>query len=172
MRLVDFRRVASLALVMATAPAMAGLFSDAPEGGYPELPVQPAPSFNADKTIAIDLRPGSGIALGIDPATITVESDGIVRYVAVARSTGGTAVTAMYEGVRCSTAEVKVYARSYGDGAWRPVDEPKWQSLYDAGPSRTSLPIARAGVCQDASSGGTPRKIVQNLSNDVLRTSP
>jgi len=169
---VKYRRMALALSVALAAPAMAGLLNSAPEGGYPEIETPPAPAFSIDKTIEIPQRPGGNIRLGIDPTTITVESDGVVRYVAVARSTSGDAITAFYEGIRCTTAEVKMYARHFADGGWRPVAEPKWQSLYDPAPQRTSLPIAKAGICQDASSGGSARQIVQNLQNDLLRYRP
>jgi len=165
-------RALCLLATLACAPAFAGILTGAPEGGYPELPTPPVPAFDANKTIAIALRPDSNIAMGIDPATITVESDGIVRYVSVARSTTGNAVTATYEGIRCTTAEVKLYARHSIDGGWRPVAEPKWQSLYDAGPARYSLPIAKAGICRDASAGGSAPQIVLNLRSDLLRLAP
>ena len=164
-----------LALALASlvaAPAFAGFFTIAPEGGYPEITAPPPPAFSIDKTIGIAMKPGGSIALGIDPETITTESDGIVRYVAVARSTSGGAITAMYEGIRCATAEVKLYARHFADGGWRPVADPQWQSLYDPGPQATSLRIAKAGICQDAASGGSAPRIVLNLRNDLLRDSP
>lgn len=169
---VKYRRIALALSVALAAPAMAGLLDIVPEGGYPEIATPPAPAYSIDKTIDIAQRPGGNIRLGVDPATITVESDGVVRYVAVARSTNGDAITAFYEGVRCTTAEVKIYARHFADGDWRPVSDPKWQSLFDPGPQRTSLAIAKAGICQDASVGGSARQIVLNLQNDLLRYRP
>lgn len=173
---VKYRRLALALPAFLAAPAMAGLLTGLltgpPEGGYPEIATPPAPAFSIDKTIEIPSRPESNVRLGIDPATVTVESDGVVRYVAVARSISGDAVTAFYEGVRCTTAEVKMYARHFVDGGWRPVSDPKWQSLYDPGPQRTSLAIAKAGICQDASAGGSAPQIVQNLRNDLLRYRP
>ncbi|MCZ2499070.1 hypothetical protein GN316_20125 [Xylophilus sp. Kf1] len=168
----DYRRLAAVLSFALSAPAMAGLLTGAPEGGYPEIATPPPPAFSIDKTIDVALRPGGNVRLGIDPATVTVESDGVVRYVSVARSTSGDAITAIYEGVRCTTAEVKIYARHFADGGWRPVADPQWQSLYDPGPQRTSLPIAKSGICQDASAGGSARQIVQNLRNDTLRYRP
>ena len=172
MRLADFRPLLAWGLLALAGPALAGLLNGEPEGGYPENPTPTAPAFDVAKAIPIALSASSSIAMGIDPATITVESDGIVRYVAIARSTAGNAVTATYEGIRCATAEVKVYARHYPDSGWRDVTEPKWQSLYDNGPMRYSMPIAKAGICRDASSGGSAAQIVLNLRNDLLRLNP
>jgi len=167
-------RLVAMALVSLTAagPAFAGLLSGAPEGGYPELPVQAAPRFNPDKLITIDDTTGNAIVIGIDPATISSDSDGVVRYVSVARTRNGSAMTAMYEGIRCATAEVKLYARHFTDGDWKPVNEPVWQSLSDGGAPRQSMKIAKAGICQDAAPGGTNRRIIEVLQNDLMRRGP
>ncbi|WPB57683.1 CNP1-like family protein [Xylophilus sp. GOD-11R] len=159
-----------LAALLMAGSASAGLLFT-PEGGYTELPIKPAPPFNPDKTIPLDKRVGTTLEIGIDPTTITSDSDGVVRYVLVARSSSGT-TTAMYEGIRCATAEVKQYARHFTDGGWRPVTDPKWGSLYDGGTARYSLIAAQSGICQDASAGGTAQKIIQNLSSDILRRVP
>ena len=55
------------------------------------------------------------IKFGIDPDSLTISKDGIVRYVVVAAAESGSR-TAMFEGIWCRTGEVKVYARSGSDG--------------------------------------------------------
>ncbi|MES2186539.1 MAG: CNP1-like family protein [Pseudomonadota bacterium] len=164
--------LACTGLLLCTGPATAGVLMGPPEGGYKEDAAPPPPAYSIDKTIPIELPPGSNLSFGVDPETVTLGADGIVRYVVVARSTAGSAVSASYEGIRCASAEVKVYARHYTDGNWRPVAEPVWQSLYDAAPSRASLPIAKAGACQDASPNGSPRQIIQDLKGNALYRRP
>jgi len=160
-----------LALVLAS-PATAGLLVGVPEGGYPELPTPPAPTFDPERIITIEDKIGSAIVMGVDPATISSDSDGVVRYVSIARTRNGSTMTATYEGVRCASAEVKLYARHYTDGVWRPVAEPQWQSLYDGGAPQQSLKIAKAGICQDAAPGGTSRRIIDTLRNEMTRRGP
>lgn len=52
----------------------------------------------------------------IDPASISVGNDGVVRYTLVARSAAG-ARNVSYEGMRCSTGEMRLYALGR-DGGW------------------------------------------------------
>jgi hypothetical protein len=164
--------MAAVVSVAVAGPAVAALFGGPPEGGYTELPVQAPPVFNPDKIITIDDKIGSAIVMGVDPATISSDTDGVVRYVSVAKTRNGSTMTAMYEGIRCATAEVKLYARHFTDGDWKPVQEPRWQSLYDSGSPQQSMKIAKAGICQDAAPGGTSRRIVDVLQNDLMRRGP
>jgi hypothetical protein len=53
----------------------------------------------------------------IDGASLAVGEDGVVRYVLVARSAQG-AESVSFEGMRCSTREVRIYAIGTGDGGW------------------------------------------------------
>ncbi|XAH22540.1 CNP1-like family protein [Xylophilus sp. GW821-FHT01B05] len=171
----DFRPTAALlactaALLLLAGPATAGLLMDS-ENQPPELPTPPAPDFRTTQLLPIPMTGATTIRIGVDPSTITIGKDGIVRYVAVASSATGNATSAMYEGIRCSTAEVKLYARHYADSGWRPVEEPSWVSLYE-GRVRYSLAIAKAGVCQDASANGSPAQIIRSMRNDPLYTTP
>jgi hypothetical protein len=86
------------------------------------------------------------LKIGVDPATVSVGDDGVVRYVVVMRNAAGS-VTAAYEGVRCTTDEVKTYARSNGMGGWTTVADPQWKSLTDNMPSRHAHAITRQGAC-------------------------
>lgn len=56
----------------------------------------------------------------IDPASIAVGPDGVVRYTLVARSPAGYA-NITYEGIRCSTLSYKVFAHG-NDGKWTERD--------------------------------------------------
>ena len=53
----------------------------------------------------------------IDGASLAVGEDGVVRYVLVARSAQG-AESVSFEGMRCSTSEVRIYAVGTSDGSW------------------------------------------------------
>lgn len=99
--------------------------------------------------------PGSELRIGVDPQSVSIGSDGVMRYVMVARSPSG-AVNAAYEGIRCETGEVKVYARHYPDSGWKPVAKPEWQKLLAGAAQRHALAIARNGLC---SSDGRKRSV-------------
>lgn len=154
-----YRRL--LALVLAGAAAAASAQLSEPDPDWKELEVPPPPALRTQGLIPIEM-PGSSLRFGVDPASVSVGEEGIVRYVVVARSTTGT-VNAIYEGMRCSTAEVKVYARHNPDSGWVPAPRAEWQPVHSTPNSRYSLQIARNGVCLGGSPNGSPERIVRDL---------
>lgn len=136
------RRFLALVLAGAAGIASAQLLPTDPD--WQEQQVPPPPPLRTSGLIELEMR-GSTLRFGVDPASIAIGADGIVRYVVVATSPTGT-VNAMYEGVRCTSAEVKVYARHNPDSGWVP-GKGDWQPLHQAPNSRHSLQIARNGAC-------------------------
>lgn len=141
-----------------SATAMAQLAPEDPD--WKELEAPPPPAFNLDKLIAYDGTAGSGLVYAIDPTTLVVGSDGIVRYVLVASSATGTR-NIMYEAIRCATGEVKTYAR-YNANAWSVVERPEWRSIF-GGNARYSLRFARAGGCDNAAAPVSADSVVRSL---------
>ncbi|MBS0454773.1 MAG: hypothetical protein JSS14_26035 [Proteobacteria bacterium] len=150
--------VALPVLVLAQA-ASAQVFTDL---DWKESPVPPAPEFDARRMIEIDMPRVYDLKYGVDPKTLAITSDGVVRYVAIAKSTGpGAAVNAFYDGVRCATGEIKTYARYSGD-SWHPVENPEWVSLNLA-KTRYSLALARQALCRSAAPRLTTDEMVRAL---------
>ena len=94
----------------------------------------------------MDMPSYVSLRFGVDPATLVITTDGIVRYVKVAKNAAGS-VSAMYEGIRCSSGKVKTYARFSTGVRWSAVRDPQWQALNDNLPSRHALALARQGAC-------------------------
>lgn len=107
-----------------------------------------APAFTRDHLIPLDMPRHVSLKVGIDPDTITVGTDRVVRYVVVMTNSGGSTM-ASYEGIRCDSREVKTYARQNSSGQWSPVREPVWQNLNATMPSHHAQIFARQGACQD-----------------------
>jgi len=150
--------VALSALLLAQA-ASAQVFAN-PD--WKESPVPPAPEFDARRMLEIDMPRVYDLKYGVDPKTLAITDDGVVRYVAIAKSTGpGAATNAFYEGVRCATGEVKTYARYSGD-AWHAIDTPEWKSL-DLAKTRYSLALARQALCTSAAPRGSTGEMVRAL---------
>lgn len=106
-----------------------------------------APAFSKEQLIPIDMPHHVSVKVGIDPNTLVVGADGVVRYVVVMTNATGS-MNAIYEGIRCTTDEVKTYARFSASGEWRPVAEPKWQGINENMPSKHAFAIARQGACE------------------------
>lgn len=130
-----------------------------------ESAAPPAPAFNKDRLLPIDMPHYVTLQFGVDPVTLVITPEGIVRYVVVASNAGGS-ISAMYEGIRCSTGEVKTYARFASSGKWAPVQDPQWRGLNDNLPSKHALALANQGVCESTTiAAHSVAAIVKALSN-------
>jgi hypothetical protein len=134
-----------------------------PDWKETETPAPPA--FNKDKLIALDMPKYVSLQLGVDPATLIITPDGIVRYVVVASNAAGS-LSAVYEGIRCATWEVKTYARYTSNGQWSAVRDPQWEGLSDNRPSKHAFVLARKGICDSGSTtANSVADIVKALKN-------
>ena len=143
---MKFNQLGCLALAFWSLGAVAQI---EPEE-WKESDTPPPPAFNIDKLIPMAMPPYVTLQFGVDPATLAMTSDGIVRYVVVARNATGSS-TAMYEGLRCATREVKTYARQTSGGPWAMVKSPQWQALNAKLPSKHAAVLAGQGVCDTPS---------------------
>ena len=98
-----------------------------------ELPPYPV----AARLIEFEQHPGADFRYFIDPQTLSVDKDGVVRYVLVARSSGGVH-NVTYEGLRCETAEHRYYAFGHADGTWS-RSRSNWRSLQEGQPLQRVL---------------------------------
>lgn len=64
----------------------------------------------------------------VDPASISVGADRVVRYTVVIRAAGG-ARNVFFEGLRCETAERRLYAVGQPDGSWTRARDPDWRPI-------------------------------------------
>ena len=141
---MGIRSVFALCMVVFTAAASAQTPAEAPE--WKEDATPPPPAYSRDKLIPIEMPPYVTLKVGIDPETVVVGADKVVRYVVVMRNTSGS-VNAAYEGILCTTGEVKTYARVSSAGGWVLVTEPQWRPMTDNLPSRHAYAIAQQGAC-------------------------
>ncbi|MEJ6024121.1 CNP1-like family protein [Ramlibacter sp. PS4R-6] len=149
------RREFALAAALAAGPAFAQVFGDWNEGTVPL-----APPLRTEALVPLDIQ-GSDLRFGIDPASVSVGKDEVVRFVIVATSPSGT-VNAFYQGVHCARATYRLYARHSPAQGWRAV-EAEWKALNEGLEGRFGYLAARAGVCSGRVPGGTPAQIVQAL---------
>lgn len=150
---------ALLASIFCSLSVHAQLVDADPDWKEAEAP--PPPAVRKDGLVPIDMG-SSLLRWGVDPASITIADDRVVRYVVVAQSQGG-AVNALYEGLRCSTGEVKVYARNSGD-KWVSATGADWKRLdNNNAATRHSLVIARNGVCIGGGTNRSPVEIARDL---------
>ncbi len=149
-------------LAFLALPAFAQRLTDL-DPDWKESDAPPPPAFNKDALVPVDMPRHVTLKFGVDPKTLAITSDGIVRYVMVATNSTGS-VNAFYEGIRCQTGEVKTYARFSASGQWSPVKNPEWAPLNANQGSRHALALARQGACHDRSTtAASVQEIVTRL---------
>lgn len=153
------RSIAALCLSGAATLATAQLA--APDADWQEAPPPPPPALKTDGLIPLSI-PGSSMRWGVDPASISIGPDRVVRYVVVAA--GPSAINGIYEGLRCNTGEVKVYMRHSG-GQWHAGSDDAWKPLHGNGAARHSLMIARSGACMGHGPNSSPVQIARDLAS-------
>lgn len=156
-------RILALALAGAAAAASAQISNPNPD--WQEAAVPPPPALRTQGLIPLEVT-GSTLRFGIDPASVSVGTDSVVRYVVVAISPTGT-TNGIYEGIRCSSAEVKVYARHNPDSGWVAATGSDWKPLHATTNFRYSLYIARNGVCVGGGYNNSAEQIVRDLRAPV-----
>lgn len=149
----------ALLLVLAGSATHAQLAPVDPDWREAEAP--PPPALKLDGLIPLDV-PRSALRFGVDPASVSLGSDGIVRYVVVATSHTGT-VNALYEGLRCNSGEFKVYARHNPGSGWTVAKDSPWRPLHEAKTASHSLIIARQGACIGRGANRSATQIVRDL---------
>lgn len=105
----------------------------APAEAPVELPSYPV----AARLIEFDQSQARDFHYLIDPQTLSVDKEGVVRYVLVARSSSGVE-NVTYEGLRCDTAEHRFYAFGRPDGTWS-RSRSGWRSLQQGQPLQRVL---------------------------------
>ena len=96
----------------------------------PEENIVPPPYPQRAKLIEFPIADMGGFRFFIDSATLRVDKGGVVRYVLVAQSPAG-AQNVSFEGLRCSSAEHRIYATGHSDRTWT-MSRSRWQPLTAA----------------------------------------
>jgi hypothetical protein len=127
---------------------------------WQELAVQ-LPAAPKDETlVSFYVSPASDSRFLIDTATVSVGSDGVVRYVLVIDAAGG-ARNVSYEGMRCESRERRIYASGRRDGGWSKSRNNEWIRIQDANMNRQHAALFLEYFCPE----GT---IVRDLSEALM----
>ncbi len=165
------RFAASLLICLGlVTPSFAQLLATDPDWKETDAPAPAA--LNLKGLVPFEVSTMSNLTWALDPTAVTIVGDGLVRYVAVARSQSGV-LNALYEVINCSNGELKTYARivakesDVATKAWAIVDDPKWKSLYDV-PSKHALALAKQGVCTGNTAAQNVAEIVTSLKKTTI----
>jgi hypothetical protein len=90
-----------------------------------------------ERLVPFFVSSASSFKFFIDAPSLSTGTDGVVRYALVVRSAAG-AESITYEGMRCATGEVRIYATGVGGkwssaaGAWRRIEPRSVQRWHNA----------------------------------------
>ncbi|HKY02847.1 MAG TPA: CNP1-like family protein [Burkholderiales bacterium] len=127
---MNFSRSLLVFLLICATTAQAQLFKRDPgdELEQPDEESLQLPSYPTEANL-VPFDPGfvSSFTYYIDTSSLKVgETDRVVRYALVVKSNSG-ATNVTYEGLRCDTAEKKVWAYGDGKNGWSKARDPQWK---------------------------------------------
>lgn len=103
------------------------------------------------RLIQIDVGSLSTNSFFVDHDSVEVGSDGVIRYTMVVVSPSGARNTT-FEGMRCDTAEKRLYAFGRADGTWSRARTVNWQRIEGGKLNQHHAALYRGYFC---SSGGS-----------------
>lgn len=112
--------------------------------------------------IPLDLGSESTSSSFVDEQSLTLAEDGVVRFTLVVRGAGG-AQNVSFEGIRCETAERKLYAIGRGDKEWVRPRADEWQRIRDNAFNRQYALLAKDFFCPMGSIRPNRDEIVRSL---------
>ena len=137
---------------------------DDTEKPWQEIAVQlPAAPVAAD-LLEFYISPAATSISSIDPKSLTIASDNVVRFTMVTKTSGG-AVNISYQGIRCETYEKKLYAFGQADGSWSRSRKDSWQRIADVGVNRQDAALYKSYFCQNALIAGNAERIINRFRN-------
>jgi hypothetical protein len=98
----------------------------------------------------------------IDEKSVSVGVDGVVRYTLVSKSTTG-AMNVAYEGMRCNTAEWKIYAFGREDGAWTKARSTDWRPITELVANRQHAALYKDYFCDGGITAGNARDMTKRI---------
>lgn len=129
---------------------------------WQEIAVQlPAPPADAD-LLPFYVSPTATQSFAVDAKSLSVGSDGVVRYTLVSKSAEG-ALNVSYEGIRCASFERKLYAFGRPDGNWSRSRRDQWERIANAAANRQQAALAKDYFCDGKTVAGDAREILERL---------
>jgi hypothetical protein len=128
----------------------------------------PAPPKSGD-LLRYTVGAGASMTFAIDAKSVSVGDDQIVRYSSVITSPSGV-LNISYEGIRCKTAERKLFATGRPDGSWNALPDAEWRRISGAGANSYQTTLFREFFCDGDAVAGKAATIVDRIRrNKPLR---
>ncbi|MFC5301454.1 CNP1-like family protein [Azospira restricta] len=119
---------------------------EADEKPWEEVQYQLPPAPDVKNLVPIDVGSLTENKFAVDEPSVTFGADQVVRYTLVATSPGG-ARNVSYEGMRCATAERRLYAFGRADGSWSKARNGQWLRISENNLNRHHAALFRDYFC-------------------------
>jgi CNP1-like family len=163
------RKLAVFTLLSAMA---AGAFAELPfrfeedfdEQNKPwqEIAVQLPALPKKDNLLTFYVSPTTTYNFAIDAASLSIGSDGVVRYTLVATSGAG-AENISYEGIRCQSSEKKIYALGHKDATWSRSRRDQWEPISHSTTNRQNAALEQDYLCQGGMVAGKVEAMLERI---------
>jgi CNP1-like family len=144
----------------ALSPANAGFEEEYEKQAWQELEHQLPAAPKKESLLPFYVSAATDNLFFVDSASLTVDADGVIRYVLVVETSGG-ARNVSFEGMRCETRERRIYASGRRDGTWSKSRRNEWVPLRDAVANRQYAALYFDYFC--------PSGIIANSADTVVR---
>jgi hypothetical protein len=133
-------RIAALAIVSSVLLGCGGRAGEAPPASVDGEPEQSAgmrgqeqevklpPYPKEDDLIEVSVGPTGSHRFFVDEKSLSASRNGVVRYTAVVRTSGG-ATNVAYEGLRCGARERRLYAVGSPQKRWMRARQSTWEPI-------------------------------------------
>lgn len=119
----------------------------------------------SENLVRFDVGDGSPHRFYIDAPSLSIGTDGVVRYTLLVRTAGG-ATNISFEGIRCEVRRQKYYAVGNADGTWTPARNPQWRRITFEDPDRRHLALVDNFLCVGKAPLGSQKAILTRLKGN------
>lgn len=126
-----------------------------------QLPAAPKP----ENLLPFHVSRTTTQSFAIDAKSVTVGTDGVVRYTLVVSSAGG-AKNISYEGIRCQSYEKKLYAFGQPDASWSRSRRDQWERIHTNAANRQHAALAKDYFCQELTVAGKAEDMIDRVRHN------
>lgn len=123
-----------------------------------KIPAYPKP----ENLLKFDAGANTANTFFVDAASVSVGDDGVVRYTLMVKGGGG-ATNVSFEGIRCDTRELRVYAFGRPDSEWSRARDSAWRRIEVREINNHHLTLYREYFCPSRKTIASQKQILQWL---------
>lgn len=136
---------------------------------WQEIAIQLPPAPKPENLLPFYVSPTATQSFAVDASSLTIGTDGVVRYTLVSASPAG-ARNVSYEGIRCQAHERKLYAFGQPDGSWSRSRRDQWERIEDNSANRQHAALAKDYLCENLTVAGSAKEIVDRIRHQRALT--